>query len=219
MDPFQCNGSASPSGLAAPTLVASILGAVIFRKKLAHRRVFVSIITRPGAAGPPSSDRRGALQRLQRPPASIWFTVAGFGSTLRDADLLSGGGVAVGGADRRPPAGQTRAGLILQAIRDDGEPGPLPRLRHYGLSDLLLLRLGPQSSGFASMLVLAAEFASPTFMDLTFSITMVVWAERWVDARRSGACIGAMLISTIEASMGESATFMEAWKGRHRPDV
>jgi len=77
----------------------------------------------------------------------------------------------------------------------------------------LMMFVSALIAGFAGMLyVLAAEFASPTFMDLTFSITMVVWAA--VGGRSSilGACIGAMLINTIEASMSESATFMEAWK-------
>ena len=45
--------------------------------------------------------------------------------------------------------------------------------------------------------VIISEFASPTFMDLAFSITMVVWAA--VGGRNSllGACIGAILINTI----------------------
>ena len=107
---------------------------------------------------------------------------------------------------------ETRAGLILQAIRDDEN-----RARYLGFDvpayQIFFFCVSALIAGFAGMLyVLAAEFASPTFMDLTFSITMVVWAA--VGGRSSilGACIGAMLINTIEASMSESATFMEAWK-------
>ena len=60
--------------------------------------------------------------------------------------------------------------------------------------------------------VIAAEFASPTFMDLTFSITMVVWAAVGGRGSLIGACIGAILINIIEASVSETETFVEAWK-------
>ncbi len=68
-------------------------------------------------------------------------------------------------------------------------------------------------SGYAGMLyVMASEFASPTFMDLSFSITMVVWAA--VGGRNSvlGACIGAILINMIEATVSETPALMEAWR-------
>jgi urea transport system permease protein len=60
--------------------------------------------------------------------------------------------------------------------------------------------------------VVVAEFASPTFMDLTFSITMVVWAAVGGRASLLGACIGAILINTIEATVSETEAFVEAWK-------
>jgi urea transport system permease protein len=49
-------------------------------------------------------------------------------------------------------------------------------------------------------------------MDLTFSITMVVWAA--VGGRSSilGACIGAILINMISATVSETQGFAEAWK-------
>jgi urea transport system permease protein len=60
--------------------------------------------------------------------------------------------------------------------------------------------------------VVVSEFASPTFMDLTFSITMVVWAA--VGGRSSilGACIGAIVINMISATVSETQGFAEAWK-------
>jgi urea transport system permease protein len=60
--------------------------------------------------------------------------------------------------------------------------------------------------------VIVSEFASPTFMDLTFSITMVVWAA--VGGRSSilGACIGAIVINVISATVSETEGFAEAWK-------
>jgi urea transport system permease protein len=68
-------------------------------------------------------------------------------------------------------------------------------------------------AGLAGMLyVIAAEFASPTFMDLAFSISMVVWAA--VGGRNSllGACVGAILINTIEATASETELLQESWK-------
>jgi len=68
-------------------------------------------------------------------------------------------------------------------------------------------------AGLAGMFyVVVSEFASPTFMDLTFSITMVVWAA--VGGRSSilGACIGAIVINMISATVSETEGFAEAWK-------
>ncbi|MDD3445493.1 MAG: urea ABC transporter permease subunit UrtC, partial [Zavarzinia sp.] len=107
---------------------------------------------------------------------------------------------------------ETRAGLILQAIRDDEN-----RARYLGFDvpayQIFFFAVSALIAGFAGMLyVVVAEFASPTFMDLTFSITMVVWAA--VGGRSSilGACIGAILINTMEASISETEAFVEAWK-------
>jgi urea transport system permease protein len=107
---------------------------------------------------------------------------------------------------------ETRAGIILQAIRDDEN-----RARYLGFDvpvyQTFFFAVSAAIAGFAGMLyVVVSEFASPTFMDLTFSITMVVWAA--VGGRSSilGACIGAILINTISATVSETAGFAEAWK-------
>jgi urea transport system permease protein len=106
----------------------------------------------------------------------------------------------------------TRAGLILQAIRDDQN-----RARYLGFNvpayQTFFFCICAGISGIAGMLyVIVAEFASPTFMDLTFSITMVVWAAVGGRASLLGACIGAILINMIEATVSETQTFVEAWK-------
>src|SRR6202022_1426788 len=107
---------------------------------------------------------------------------------------------------------ETRAGLILQAIRDDQN-----RARYLGFDvpayQTFFFAVSAAIAGFAGMLyVIVSEFASPTFMDLTFSITMVVWAA--VGGRSSilGACIGAILINMISATVSETEGFAEAWK-------
>lgn len=106
----------------------------------------------------------------------------------------------------------TRAGLILQSTRDDPT-----RARYLGYDvaafQVFFFTVSAAIAGFAGMLyVIAAEFASPSFLDITFSISMVVWAA--VGGRNSliGAAIGAVLINTIEASVSETEIFKEAWK-------
>ncbi len=107
---------------------------------------------------------------------------------------------------------ETRAGLILQAIRDYQN-----RARYLGfdvpLYQTFFFAVSAGIAGLAGMFyVVVSEFASPTFMDLTFSITMVVWAA--VGGRSSilGACIGAIVINMISATVSETEGFAEAWK-------
>jgi urea transport system permease protein len=106
----------------------------------------------------------------------------------------------------------TRAGLILQSTRDDAN-----RARYLGYNvaayQVFFFTVSAAIAGFAGMLyVVATEFAAPSFMEIAFSIGMVIWAA--VGGRRSllGACIGAIAISLIEATASESATFQEAWR-------
>jgi urea transport system permease protein len=49
-------------------------------------------------------------------------------------------------------------------------------------------------------------------MDLTFSISMVVWAAVGGRASLLGACVGAILINTLGAKISETEAFVEAWK-------
>ena len=68
-------------------------------------------------------------------------------------------------------------------------------------------------AGVAGMLyVVVAQFASPTFMDLSFSITMVVWAAVGGRASLLGACIGAIGINIIEAGASETQALVQAWR-------
>ena len=107
---------------------------------------------------------------------------------------------------------ETRAGLILQAIRDDQN-----RARYLGFDvpayQMFFFTVSAAIAAFAGMLyVIVAEFASPTFMDLSFSITMVVWAALGGRASLLGACIGAILINIVAATVSETKGFVEAWK-------
>ena len=106
----------------------------------------------------------------------------------------------------------TRSGLILQSTRDDAN-----RSRYLGYDvaayQIFFFVVSAAIAGFAGMLyVVAAEFASPTFLDISFSISMVVWAAVGGRSSLIGAVIGAVLINSIEASVSETEIFKEAWK-------
>jgi urea transport system permease protein len=196
-----------------PTIIAFLVGFVIFRKKIAG--VFISVITLSLVllvrlliidAQPLTNGWNGltdlgtmTLGSVEFDPFSVptyYLVSISLAVILVAVKLLT----------------QTRAGMVLQAIRDDqnrvvylGFDVPMYQIFFFAVSALI--------AGYAGMLyVLVAEFASPTFMDLSFSITMVVWAAVGGRASLLGACIGAIVINSIEASVSETKPLVEAWK-------
>jgi urea transport system permease protein len=211
--PFQWQWFGVAMGLALPTLFAGILATVIFRRRLAG--VFISIITLALVLlvrlilidAQPVTNGFNGLTDLG------WFTIGNFqfDPYLTQTYYLVAVSLCIVLIGTRLLV-ETRAGLILQSIRDDEN-----RVRYLGFDvpayQIFFFCVSALIAGFAGMLyVLAAEFASPTFMDLTFSITMVVWAA--VGGRSSilGACVGAILINTIGATISEMESLVEAWK-------
>lgn len=211
--PFQSQWFGVAMGIVLPTLIAGVLATVIFRKRIAG--VFISIITLALVLlvrlviidAQPVTNGFNGLTDLG------WFTIGDFqfDPYLTATYYLTAVSLCVVLVGTRLLL-ETRAGLILQAIRDDEN-----RARYLGFDvpnyQIFFFCVSALIAGFAGMLyVIASEFASPTFMDLTFSITMVVWAA--VGGRSSilGACIGAILINTLSASISETEGFVEAWK-------
>jgi urea transport system permease protein len=211
--PFQEQWFGVAMGLLLPVAVAGLLALIMFRKRISG--VFVSIITLALVLlvrllvidAQPVTNGFNGLTDLG------WFRIAGleldpymvqtyYVVAIVLAVVLIGTRLLI----------ETRAGLILQAIRDDQN-----RARYLGFDvpvyQTFFFVVSAGISGLAGMLyVIVAEFASPTFMDLTFSITMVVWAAVGGRASLLGACIGAILINTIEATVSETQGFVEAWK-------
>ncbi|MBU1176662.1 MAG: urea ABC transporter permease subunit UrtC [Alphaproteobacteria bacterium] len=211
--PFQAQWFGIAMAIVLPTLVAFLVGSAIFRLRISG--VYVAIITL-------------ALVLLVRPLIIEFQPVTNGFNGLTDLGWLTFGGfefdpylvetyyviaiptVLVLLGARWLVA--TRAGLILQATRDDAN-----RARYLGFSvaayQVFFFSVSAAIAGFAGMLyVVASEFASPTFMDIAFSISMLVWAA--VGGRRSllGACIGAILINSISAAASETEMLQEAWK-------
>jgi urea transport system permease protein len=55
------------------------------------------------------------------------------------------------------------------------------------------------------------EFASPTFLGVQLSLSVVVWCA--VGGRQSliGAFLGAVLVAGMQGALSESAAFLETW--------
>ena len=211
--PFQAQWFGIVMAIVLPTLVAFIVGSAIFRLRISG--VYVAIITL-------------ALVLLVRLLIIEFQPVTNGFNGLTDLGWLN-----IGGFEFDPYMVETyyiiaiptvlvllgarwlvatRAGLILQATRDDAT-----RARYLGFSvaayQVFFFSVSAAIAGFAGMLyVVASEFASPTFMDIAFSISMLVWAA--VGGRQSllGACIGAILINSISAVTSETEMLQEAWK-------
>jgi urea transport system permease protein len=211
--PFQNQWFGTAMGVVLPVVFAALIGGVVFRKRISG--VFVSIITLALVLlvrllvidAQPLTNGFNGLTDL-----GMWHA---FGFDFDPYSVATYYLVAITLAvilvlTRMLTV--TRAGLILQAIRDDQN-----RARFLGfdvpLYQMFFFCVCAGISGIAGMLyVIVAEFASPTFMDLTFSITMVVWAAVGGRGSLLGACIGAILINMIEATVSETQTFVEAWQ-------
>ena len=211
--PFQAQWFGIFMGLVLPVALAFILGNIIFRQRISG--VFVAIITLATVLlfrllmidAQPLTNGFNGLTDLG------WFTIGGFefDPYMVQTYYLVAASLAVVLIATRWLVG-TRAGLVLQAIRDDDN-----RARYLGFDvssyQIFFFCVSALIAGFAGMLyVIAAEFATPTFMDLTFSITMVVWAAVGGRSSLLGACIGAILINVIEATVSETKMFVEAWQ-------
>ena len=211
--PFQSQTFGILMGVLIPAVVAFIVASAIFRLRVSG--VYVAIITLALVLlvrlliidSQPVTNGFNGLTDLG------WFTIAGheFDPYMISTYYLIAVVTCLVLLTMRLLI-STKSGLILQATRDDPN-----RARYLGYDvasfQVFYFVISAAVAGLAGMLyVIAAEFASPTFLDITFSISMVVWAA--VGGRNSllGAAIGAILINTIEATVSETELFKEAWK-------
>lgn len=211
--PFQSQWFGVAMSLVAPALVAAGIGWVMFRKRVSG--VFVSIIMLALMllvrlvvvdAQPITNGFNGLTDLGDLTLGSFDFDPYGIGTYYLVAGALALVLILV----RMLVA--TRAGLILQAIRDDQN-----RVRYLGFDvpayQVFFFTVSATIAGLAGMLyVVVAQFASPTFMDLAFSITMVVWAAVGGRSSLLGACIGAILLNVIEAKVSETESLVQAWR-------
>lgn len=211
--PFQWEWFGTVMGIVMPALVALLLGSVMFRKRVSG--VFVSIITLALVllvrlvvidVQPITNGFNGLTDLADFTALGVDFDPYSVQTYYLVAVVLT---LSLIGARMLV---ETRAGLILQAIRDDQN-----RARYLGFDvpayQTFFFVVSAAIAGIAGMLyVVVAQFASPTFMDLDFSITMVVWAAVGGRASLLGACIGAILVNIVAATVSDAPAFVEAWK-------
>jgi len=211
--PFQSQWFGFAMGLILPVLMAVVVGLIVFRKRISG--VFVSIIMLALVLlvrlvmidAQPLTNGFNGLTDLG------WFKIGDFefDPYIVPTYYLIAGSLSLVLLAARLLI-DTRAGVILQAVRNDEN-----RARYLGFDvpayQTFFFAVSAAIAGFAGMLyVIVSEFASPTFMDLSFSITMVVWAAVGGRASILGACIGAIAINMISATVSETEGFAEAWK-------
>lgn len=106
---------------------------------------------------------------------------------------------------------RSKAGLILQAIRDHEN-----RVRYFGYDvacyKIFAMCVSAAIAGVAGMLyTVVMEFASPTFLNVPLSLSVVIWCA--VGGRQSllGSVLGAILIAGMQGALSESETFLDTW--------
>jgi urea transport system permease protein len=106
---------------------------------------------------------------------------------------------------------KSKAGLILQAIRDHEN-----RVRYFGYDvaryKIFAMAVSAAIAGIAGMLyTVVMEFASPTFLNVPLSLSVVIWCA--VGGRQSllGSVVGAIVIAGMQGALSESETFLDSW--------
>jgi urea transport system permease protein len=106
---------------------------------------------------------------------------------------------------------KSKTGLVLQAIRDEEE-----RVRFFGYDvagyKTFVFMVSAAIAGIAGMMyTIVMEFASPTFLSVPLSLSIVIWVA--VGGRQSllGAVIGALLVTGVQGALSESEAFLDTW--------
>lgn len=106
---------------------------------------------------------------------------------------------------------KSKAGLIVQAIRDEED-----RVRFFGYDvapyKIFIFSVSGAIAGLAGMLyTIVMEFASPTFLGVPISLSVVIWVA--VGGRQSllGAMLGALVVTGMQGALSESETFLDSW--------
>ncbi|HEY1940746.1 MAG TPA: urea ABC transporter permease subunit UrtC [Roseiarcus sp.] len=105
----------------------------------------------------------------------------------------------------------SKTGLILQAIRDDET-----RVWYFGYDvaayQTFIFCVSGGVAGFAGMLyTLVMEFASPTFLSVPISLSIVIWCAVGGRASLLGAALGAIVVTGVQGTLSETPAFLDTW--------
>jgi urea transport system permease protein len=211
-EPFHSVSFAIAAGILVPVIVALLLSWFVFRARVAG--VYVAIIT------------LAMLVVVNLLIIDQQRFTGGFNGMTDLADL------AVFGFDFDPYSSATyylvassliatlvigqavirsKAGLIMQAIRDDQT-----RVRYFGYDvaqfQIFAFCVSAGISGFAGMLyAMVMAFASPTFLSVQLSLSIVIWCAVGGRASLLGAALGALLVTGVQGSLSETPAFLNTW--------
>jgi len=106
---------------------------------------------------------------------------------------------------------RTKFGLILQAIRD--QEG---RVQYFGYDvasyKIAVMAISAAIAGLAGMLyTIVMEFASPTFLNVPLSLSVVIWCAVGGRGSLPGAFVGAVLVTGMQGALSESKIFLDTW--------
>lgn len=210
--PFQSMTFAIIAGILVPVLIAALLGWFMFRGRVTG--VFVAIITLAALVvgnlliidlQSYTGGFNGITDLAQLELFGFEFDAYSASTYYLVATCLTVSLFACLAVTR------SKAGLIFQAIRDDER-----RVRFFGYDvaafKILAMTVSAAVAGLAGMLyTVVMEFASPTFLDVPLSLSIVIWCA--VGGRQSlvGALIGAILIAGMQGALSESEAFLDSW--------
>ncbi|MFN7166981.1 MAG: urea ABC transporter permease subunit UrtC [Pannonibacter sp.] len=210
--PFQSMTFAIIAGILVPVLIAALLGWFMFRGRVTG--VFVAIITLAALVvgnlliidlQSYTGGFNGITDLAQLELFGLEFDAYSASTYYLVATCLTVSLFACLAVTR------SKAGLIFQAIRDDER-----RVRFFGYDvaafKILAMSVSAAVAGLAGMLyTVVMEFASPTFLDVPLSLSIVIWCA--VGGRQSlvGALIGAILIAGMQGALSESEAFLDSW--------
>lgn len=209
--PFYSGVFAVGAAAVVPALLAGVLGGFMFRARIAG--VYMAIITLAMLAVTNLLfvDQQAYTGGFNGVTDLAWLEIGGtvFDPYSTAFYYLSAGSLTflllVGLVFTR-----SKAGLVLRAIRGDAD-----RVRFFGYDvaayQCLAFALSAAMAGVAGMLyAMALEFASPTFMGVPLSLSMVIWAAVGGRGSLLGAAIGAIVVNGTQGGLSE--TFLESWQ-------
>lgn len=210
--PFHSTAFALLAGIGAPVLLAALLGWFMFKGRVTG--VYVAIITLAALlvgnllvidAQAYTGGFNGLTDLAQLELFGITFDAYGRSTYYLCAACLTFS-LFAGLALTR-----SKTGLILQAIRDQEN-----RVRYFGYDvahyKSFALCVSAGFAGLAGMLyTVVMEFASPTFMGVPLSLSVVVWCAVGGRSSLLGATLGAIIVAGMQNVLSEQRAFLETW--------
>jgi urea transport system permease protein len=208
--PFQSTGMGMFLAVAAPTLFCAVFGGIMFRARvsgpffaimtLAMLSAFYTIILdRQAYTGgvngltPPSAFQFAGVEVDPYSPTAYWVVFCFLMGATVVAKLIT----------------QSSFGLVTQAIRNDAE-----RVRFLGYSvagyETVIYTISGLIAAIAGCCwVMLVQYVSPAQLDVSFSLSMVIWAAIGGRLSLLGSIFGAFLIQGAQSYLGD--TFLATW--------